>query len=176
MGSRGRIPDKHSTETARGRNSLARRLPLDITATMPKCPPDLPEAAKKFWKAHARSLFERGYRTPSDVPAFSRLCSTWHQLLELDQILQSDGLTATSSTGVVRANPAAAMRTSCEKTFLSLAIQFGMSPNSRQRVPPAETPKPTTRMRRDRNAGTIPVEQMSDDEKADYLEDRYFGD
>ena len=154
MGSRGPMPDKNSSESARGRNTNARRLHRDGTATPPKCPGDLPESAKKFWRTHSKSLHAKGYLEPEDIPAFHRMSCAWSQLLELDRIIQRDGLTSTSSTGVCRANPAAAMQTSCEKTFLSLAIQFGMSPSSRQRVPVAEDEKPV-RMRRDRTASGV---------------------
>jgi P27 family predicted phage terminase small subunit len=150
MGSRGPLPQKMSSETERGRNTTSRRMKVDPAATLPKCPADLPDAAERFWNSHAKNLFEKGWLTPQDVPAFVRLCHTWAQLSELDLKLASEGLTTISSTGVCRAHPAASLRVSTEKQFLALAIQFGMSPTSRQRVPPAEDAEPQ-RMRRTRD-------------------------
>ena len=164
MGTRGPHAKPGSSESERGRNSLSRRLPRDPTAKLPTCPPDLSEAGRKFWKSHVRQLHSKGYLTSGDVPAFARLCSTWSQLQELDVILLREGLTVTASTGVMRAHPGAALRTSCEKTFLALAVQFGLTPNARQRVPPAEEPK-KPRMRRDRT----PVAEMDDNELEEYL-------
>ncbi|APZ90533.1 phage terminase small subunit P27 family [Fuerstiella marisgermanici] len=154
MGSRGPLPKPGSSESERGRNTANRRTKIDPEATLPKCPGDLPDdAAKRFWKQHAKSLFEKGWLTPQDVPAFVRLCHTWSQLCELDQKLKDEGLTTVSSTGVCRAHPAASLRVSTEKQFLALSVQFGMSPTSRQRVPPAENVEPV-RMRRQRDLET----------------------
>lgn len=163
MGSRGPNPRPGSSESERGRNTSSRRTGRNPSETLPKCPGDLSDVAKKFWKTHAKSLHDKGYLSPGDVPAFVRLCSTWSQLGKIDGILDREGLTVTAGSGGMRAHPAAALRTSTEKTFLALACQFGMSPNSRQRVPKAEESKPA-RMRRDRNAETNPSSFESADD------------
>ncbi len=150
MGSRGPHPDPRSTKSDRGANTLSRRLKKDPNG-LPRMPTGLPSAAQAFWKSHAAKLFETGRLTRSDAGAFERLSRTWAQLVQLDELLEAEGMVATTAAGGAKAHPACQLRTNCEKTFLSLAQQFGLTPLSRQRTPEVEKEKPT-RMRRDRQA------------------------
>lgn len=172
MGTRGPLPDPNSSESARGRNTLGHRITNDPTAKPPKCPSDLGDAAKAFWKAHAKSLHAKGYLNPDDLPAFVQLCRISQQLVDLDSEIARTGLTVTSDTGVVRSHPSATLRVSVQKNYFALLAAFGMSPMHRQRVPEAIKPKNPRLNREELSERVANGETLSQEELSHY----YFGD
>ncbi len=151
MGISGPLPDPRSDKSKRGYNSSGRRLQRDTSGKRPVMPRGLPAAAQAFWKSNSPALLESGRLTTGDASAFERLCRTWAQLCNLDELLQTEGCISTTAAGGAKAHPACQLRTNAEKVFLSLAVQFGLTPQSRQRTPEVEQAAPQ-RMRRDRQA------------------------
>lgn len=151
MGTRGPIPEPTSDKSQRGYNSAGRRLPNDPNAKPPGMPRGLPAAAQAFWRSNASALIASGRLTRSDAAAFERLCRTWAQLCSLDELLEAEGSITSTAAGGAKAHPACQLRTNAEKVFLSLAVQFGLTPQSRQRTPEVEQATPQ-RMRRNRQA------------------------
>jgi P27 family predicted phage terminase small subunit len=151
MAHRGPHPKPLSIATERGSNSFSDRLPPVATKKPPTMPKSLTKAAATFWRKHARELHSAGHLTERDAAAFSRCCALWGQLVELDELLMTDGLILISPSGVQKPHPAVQMRAVAEKQFLQHCQQFSLTPGSRLRIPDA-APKPVSRMRRNRES------------------------
>ncbi len=151
MAQRGPLPKPMSSATLRGSNTADDRLPPVTTAKPPVMPKTLSGAAAAFWRRHSKELHGAGHLTERDAAAFSRCCALWGQLVELDELLMTDGLILISPSGVQKPHPAVQMRAVAEKQFLAHAQQFSLTPGSRMRIPSA-APKPVSRMRRNRES------------------------
>ena len=162
MGSRGPVPNPHSTKSLRGENTNGTRLKAAPGAKAIKMPNGFPDHAKKFWRSNAPGLIQRGLLTAADVSAFERLCLIWSQLVALDDLLKREGVCVPTGTGSVKPHPAANLRSAADKSFLARATAVSVTPAARLRVPDA-VPQDTApkRMRRDRSGVERP---MSDEE------------
>ena len=168
MGARGKLPDPNSISTAQGQNALANPLKPEEGSPIPNPPEELPESARAFWTTHAADLHSRGLLTARDLPAFERTCRLWHQLQRLDEQIEHEGSTFTTTTGQVKQNPAAALRLQTERQFLQHCSGFAMTPAARLRIPSSQ-PEQKPRMRRDRLAAMRAAGMELDDTEMEAL-------
>jgi P27 family predicted phage terminase small subunit len=103
-------------------------------ARMPQCPRHLDGEARAEWRRLAPQLFAAGLLTELDVAALSALCVTWALWSEAEQKLASESLTVTGRGGAVRPSPWIAIASRAQRDMQLLAAEFGMTPNSRQRI------------------------------------------
>jgi P27 family predicted phage terminase small subunit len=126
-----------------GKRPLDRHEP-QVPAAMPQCPKHLHGEARKEWQRLAPQLVAAGLLTELDVAALSALCVTWALWSEAEQKLASEGLTVVGRGGAVRPSPWVAIASRAQRDMQLLAAEFGMTPNSRQRIrvvaPPAPDP------------------------------------
>jgi len=121
---------------------------------LPEPPESLPEAAKEIWRKEVAQLFEATAISPKDLPALVDLVmAAYHsQLAAAD--LEKNGLTLTVDLKAGRkviANPAWRVYQDAQRILLALRKEFGLTPQSSQRMTMPEPPKPD------------PLDQFSDD-------------
>ena len=116
-----------------GKRTLNKHEP-QIPARMPQCPRHLHGEARKEWQRLAPQLFAAGLLTELDATALSALCVTWALWSEAEQKLAAEGLTVTGRGGAVRPSPWIAIASRAQRDMQLLAAEFGMTPNSRQRI------------------------------------------
>lgn len=100
----------------------------------PSCPAWLDTTAKAEWRRLATSLHDLGLLTPMSSRLFAAYCdsfSAWHRAAK---VLEKEGETFTTDKGYVGPHPAVAQRHRAKVLMLKYAVEFGMSPSSRQRI------------------------------------------
>jgi len=99
-----------------------------------RCPGDLPEEAKRFWRATAPGLLKLGVLTPLDRAAFTGLCLSYSAMKQASADLDKIGSIVPDRGDSWKKNPAHSMYKANAELFLRFCVQFGLSPLSRQRV------------------------------------------
>lgn len=121
------------------------------TSKCPTPPKHLSDAARDYWKTHAKDLWEVGLLTRSDLTAWEQCCEAYADLIQA-QVEKKKGPFVQDPTiprkrdgspMVVKAikNPYFQIEKEAFKRLLGLLDRFGMNPSSRARVgaerPPA---------------------------------------
>lgn len=121
----------------RGRPKGSTKLP----AGMPECPEHLSESAKREWFRIAPDLHAAGVLTRLDRAALAGYCAAfarWHEAE--DQLAASGGLVVKAPSGYPMQNPYLAISNRALEDIRKFAAEFGMTPASRTRVRPDDTP------------------------------------
>ena len=136
MGSRGPMPDPNSSESRRGRNTLARPATEVESVTPPAHLAERPLAAA-FWEAHAPTLSAEGRLRQIHAEAFAQLCHLFADVRELGRTIAAEGwITATDKGQAV--SPVARLLRDSRRDFVTLAAKFGLTAADEARLPAAE--------------------------------------
>ena len=105
---------------------------------IPSCPAHLSDAGKVAW-SHLSVMLDRiGVLTEADAYALERACACYAELLELQTLVDRDGMTysTTSTAGetVIKGNPAVAMLADADRRFKGYLVEFGLTPAARSKV------------------------------------------
>lgn len=143
MGSRGPVPNPHSSESRRGRNTMYRRPAGSAAKQKPVEPPDFVKekpAALAFWSQHAPALAAAKRLQPLQAETFGVLCEMFADLRLLTAAVASEGLLIETARGP-RPNPKVGLLRDARRDLLAAARGFGLDAISDARLP-AEPPEP----------------------------------
>ena len=105
---------------------------------IPSCPAHLKDAAKVAWGRLSVMLDRIGVLTEADAYALERACACYAELLELQTLVDRDGLTysttSTAGEAVIKGNPAVAMLADADRRFKGYLVEFGLTPAARSKV------------------------------------------
>jgi phage terminase small subunit len=136
MGRRGPIPRPDSSETARGRNTFARKGPKLEPAFGLKPPASVSArpAAIRFWKLHAPTLIADCRLRAEHVETFGLVCRLFADIEQLEEQLGQEGwITATDKGQAI--SPVARLLREARHDFLAAARDFGLTAASAARLP-----------------------------------------
>lgn len=97
------------------------------------CPEWASEAAREIWERLAPGLAARGVLTAWDFDAFLVLCEALARYRAATQLVNGSALLVQGGTGLMK-NPALQVQAEAERTFLSYASRFGLTPSDRQSI------------------------------------------
>jgi len=143
MGSRGPIPNPHSSESRRGRNTLYRKPSGSGDKPQRVEPPAFVRrkpAALAFWKKHAPALIKSKRLQPLQAETFGILCEMAGDVRLLSEAVAAEGLLIDTARGP-RANPKVGLLRDARRDLLAAARGFGLDAASDARLP-AEPPPP----------------------------------
>lgn len=136
MGRRGPIPRPDSSETARGRNTFARKGPKPEPAVGVKPPQSVRDrpAALRFWNLHAPTLVADCRLRHEHAETFGLVCRLFADVEQLEQQLGQEGWITATDKGQA-ASPVARLLRDARRDFLSAARDFGLTTASAARLP-----------------------------------------
>ena len=109
-----------------------------ISKAVPKPPEYIKGEARKLWLNLGPKLHECGLLTSADITAFSLLCEAYQIYKDARDIVEREGMVITvkDSKGITvqKVHPAYRIESQWQKNFLSMAIEFGLTPASRGRI------------------------------------------
>lgn len=95
-------------------------------------PAELNDYGRRFWKSHARRLFDAGRLAEDDVPLFVLLAISYGQALEAQAKIEAEGLFRQDENGVTRRHPAVQVQRDASAAFSRIGQHFGLSPRVRR--------------------------------------------
>lgn len=97
-------------------------------------PPDQlrDELAVKMWKQQSNILIKRGCLEPEDAPILMAYCNAFSLMIEADEMISRDGVTAPTADGIKK-HPAIAVRNDSVSQMARLGSLLGLDPLSRTR-------------------------------------------
>lgn len=124
--------------TARGRsiNKLEPKPPHGNPAP----PSHLKGEALAAWHLFAPLMIQSGLLSKLDAPVFGALVHEYAGLVRTTRELAVTGPFIETRTGILKQHPLVAVNSGHYKKWISLAIEFGMTPSSRSRVAAAGDP------------------------------------
>jgi P27 family predicted phage terminase small subunit len=129
-----RKPDSLKKLAGTARPDRNRPEPQLERVTRPRCPRDLPEPARPYWRKLAAVLGPAGTLTRADLPALADLCLCLARVAECERDLSEHGLLLPGRAGGVVKNPAATLAGQYRTAALRLFARFGMTPADRSGV------------------------------------------
>jgi len=146
MGRRGRKPLPRQLKLLRGTLRPGRdhgELPGEPLRRLPKAPARLGKAAQRYWRELGRPLVRLGVLRDTDLVLFEMLCDWLGRAeeirAELNALPPSERYLLKTRGG--RIHPLLKALQHVEAEAGKLAVEFGLTPGSRQRLP-AATPGP----------------------------------
>ena len=106
----------------------------------PRMPSWLSDIAATEWKRICPLLEARGLMSPLYKCALVAYCTTWAQLVDIDERLDREGLILHTADGRPYKHPLTGLRKQASELLLKLCTEFGLTPASRSRVTGAATP------------------------------------
>jgi P27 family predicted phage terminase small subunit len=100
----------------------------------PECPAWLKDYAKKIWNKFYPELERLGLLTIVDEIAFASLCQNYATYIELEKLLEKEGRTVRSRTGVIKTRPEVHIANNALNFIKAFAVEFGLTPSSRGRI------------------------------------------
>ncbi|ONI87358.1 terminase [Saccharothrix sp. ALI-22-I] len=97
------------------------------------CPDWASDGAREIWARLAPSLEQRGVLTAWDVDAFLVLCEALHRYRNATALVNGSALLVQGGSGLMK-NPALQVQAEAERTFLTYAARFGLTPSDRQSI------------------------------------------
>ncbi|SDC25534.1 phage terminase small subunit P27 family [Actinokineospora iranica] len=97
------------------------------------CPDWASDAARAIWARLAPGLIERRVLTPWDTDAFLVLCEALARYRAATQLVNGSALLVQGGSGLMK-NPALQVQADAERTFLTFAARFGLTPSDRQAI------------------------------------------
>lgn len=101
----------------------------------PRCPVDLPEAARPYWRRLARVLGDAGLLTKGDVVALADLALTLARLAAAEAEISKYGLLLEGRQGGLVKNPLLAVVKEYRMAAWRGLSKFGLTPSDRKAVP-----------------------------------------
>jgi P27 family predicted phage terminase small subunit len=132
------IPAHLKLVTGKGAKMNVDTKPPVAPAGFPDPPDTLSSRARKQWPNVVATLSKMGVIAPSDWMAVEQLCEARADWFDARDAIEEQGAVFTSMTGVIKANPAVAMRNDAARRIASLMAEFGLTPSSRTKVPQAD--------------------------------------
>ena len=99
-----------------------------------QAPKYLDTIGKKEWKRVLKVLKENNLYVDLDEVALSGYCSAYSQWIEAQNFLNENGLTTTTKNGYIVAYPQVIIARESLKLIKAFCQEFGMTPNSRQKM------------------------------------------
>ncbi|MFD8494253.1 phage terminase small subunit P27 family [Amycolatopsis sp. NPDC059657] len=97
------------------------------------CPDWASDAARGVWERLAPALQQRGVLTAWDTDAFLVLCEALGRYKSATQLVNGSALLVQGGSGLMK-NPALQVQAEAERTFLTYAARFGLTPSDRQSI------------------------------------------
>lgn len=121
--------------------------PLNVTEpqpeiTVPECPPELNDAAKREWNRLVNELAKLRLLTNLDRAALASYCAAYALWAEAVEAIQKYGAMVKSPNGYPVQSPYVSIANRQTEIMLRIASEFGFTPASRGRI---ATPKPQER-------------------------------
>jgi P27 family predicted phage terminase small subunit len=99
------------------------------------------ETSKQIWTEVAAELHTRGHLFASTLPYLELYVFTWHQLRIAMLAIREKGMLVTDKNGDKRRNPYILIKSKAQQELLDLEKRLGITPYSRDRLPPGEDPE-----------------------------------
>lgn len=97
------------------------------------CPAWASEHAQEIWVRLAPGLQSRGVLTVWDIDAFLVLCEALARYRAATQLVNGSALLVQGGSGLMK-NPALQVQAEAERTFLTYASRFGLTPSDRASI------------------------------------------
>ncbi|KOX21247.1 terminase [Saccharothrix sp. NRRL B-16348] len=97
------------------------------------CPDWASDGAREIWGRLAPSLEQRRVLTAWDVDAFLVLCEALNRYRNATALVNGSALLVQGGSGLMK-NPALQVQAEAERTFLTYAARFGLTPSDRQSI------------------------------------------
>jgi P27 family predicted phage terminase small subunit len=97
------------------------------------CPDWASDGAREIWDRLAPSLEQRKVLTSWDVDAFLVLCEALARYRNATALVNGSALLVQGGSGLMK-NPALQVQAEAERTFLTYAARFGLTPSDRQSI------------------------------------------
>ena len=144
MGRRGPAPKPRHLKMLEGNPG---KRPLNRASPRPRpsrvsCPEWLSPEAKVEWKRLAPELQRLGLLTPLDRAAFACYCQTYAHWQQCQRVVVREGPLYLTANGRLRERPEVDMARKYSQFVRAFAVEFGLTPSSRNRLsidePPAD--------------------------------------
>ena len=106
----------------------------NVSGGIPVAPDELTDRAAEIFNRLSSILAGMGIGTPDDVDGLSILAQRLDQIETLNTMIEDGGYTYSTEGGLVKANPAVAMRDVAMRHAQSLLSEFGLTPAARSKV------------------------------------------
>jgi P27 family predicted phage terminase small subunit len=97
------------------------------------CPDWASDSAREIWARLAPDLEQRKVLTTWDVDAFLILCEALARYRNATALVNGSALLVQGGSGLMK-NPALQVQSEAERTFLTYAARFGLTPSDRQSI------------------------------------------
>lgn len=97
------------------------------------CPDWASDSAREIWARLAPGLEQRKVLTAWDVDAFLILCEALARYRNATALVNGSALLVQGGSGLMK-NPALQVQAEAERTFLTYAARFGLTPSDRQSI------------------------------------------
>lgn len=129
----GRPPKGVDQHLAQGTFRRGRHAAATLPVEVPPMPPDLSPAAQACWNVVAEDLRFSGIVSRVDGKALRLLAESWALYLEAEDAIRKHGAVV-EGRGMLRPNPAIAVRATVTKEIMAILRQFGLTPQARGAV------------------------------------------
>ena len=96
-----------------------------------KRPSNLRGHGRRLWESVGPRLVEAGTLEELDKETFGLLCRTYHRMLTLDALLESEGYVIEGENRTQKKHPAFSEWKSYSDLYVKLLSNFGLSPSAR---------------------------------------------
>jgi P27 family predicted phage terminase small subunit len=100
------------------------------------CPRDLDAVARKEFHRIVGMLKQSKTLSRTDAPAIVLYARTYSQWMKAEAEIKDRGILIESAGGVPKPNPAIVVSNRCKHLMIKLLVQFGFTPNARERAAP----------------------------------------
>jgi P27 family predicted phage terminase small subunit len=107
--------------------------------SVPECPPELSEAAKREWQRLVGELASLNLLTNFDRAALAAYCGAYALWAEATEAIQKFGVMVKSPTGFPIQSPYVSIANRQAEIMLRISAEFGFTPAARGRI---SAPKP----------------------------------
>ncbi|OXM63134.1 phage terminase small subunit P27 family [Amycolatopsis vastitatis] len=134
MGKRGPDPKPTALRILHGdrKDRINDEEPVPPTAEI-ESPDWASEQAREIWARLAPGLESRGVLTAWDTDAFLVLCEALARYRAATQLVNGSALLVQGGSGLMK-NPALVVQAEAERTFLTYASRFGLTPSDRASI------------------------------------------
>jgi P27 family predicted phage terminase small subunit len=111
--------------------------------TVPDCPPEIGELARREWDRLAPELAKLRMVTNLDRAALAAYCSAYAFWAEANEAIQKYGAMIKSPSGYPVQSPYVSIANRQTEIMIRIASEFGFTPASRSRISTPSNPEPT---------------------------------
>ena len=134
MAGRKKIPDRLKVVAGTARPDRMNPKAPPPNRGVASAPEQLSERGAEIFAGLSAILDGMGIASPDDVAALSILAQRLDQIEILTQMVEDGGYTFKTDAGLIKANPAVAMRSDAMRHAQSLLSEFGLTPAARSKV------------------------------------------